>query len=488
MSGEPLRVRPSAAQVAAAAVVLLAAALLVAPWRAHVDDMDAQCYRVVAAEAAARGAWFDLSFLPGYWQQFREHLPFGFWPSIALLRLGGGAGLLDGLALAFSLGTLALAMAAAHRLSGPLAGLAAGLTLATTEAFWHYGARPLLEPQLFLFSTGAALTWLLAPSIGPRAFAVAALCGAAAVATKGPFGLIALAGAVAARAISERSWARLLQGALCSAAACAPTALFLAADGAWLGGSWWRTYVLGKLVAWTTGARPVGVHEWWYPPDIVARRFWPGNALLLLGIAAWPGRPQGDRGPIARLALACAFALAALCVPADKWGNHTYVVFPLLAVLAGALVGPWLEARLAAAGFRRLAAGLLVAAGAAWAASLAGAGRLVQRPPCVLAAELAPLLDPLPAGEAVLVLEEGDSFEMLALLAAERGLIGWPARSLPAGAPEGPPGSEASARVALSRLSGNPGEGWRLLRQARGWTLLSREAVPARSARSEGRP
>ena len=74
---------PSATRVAFAATLLTCAALVVAPWRGHVDDTDAQLYLVIERTMARAHEWFDLRGLPGFYPHFREHLPFAFWPGIA---------------------------------------------------------------------------------------------------------------------------------------------------------------------------------------------------------------------------------------------------------------------------------------------------------------------------------------------------------------------------------------------------------------------
>src|SRR6267143_818471 len=190
--------------VSRAAVLVTAAALLAAPWAGHIDDTDAQLYQVLARNMAAARSWLEPGLPPGSSSPFREHLPFGFWPSVATVRVLGERALpLAG--AAFSMLTVLVVMALAP---GP-EGLAAALVLATTETFFLYGGRPRLDPPLILFATLAALL-VLRPRPHWALATVAASLGAL---VKGPFGVAPFACAAVARAISERSTRTLLLGA-----------------------------------------------------------------------------------------------------------------------------------------------------------------------------------------------------------------------------------------------------------------------------------
>jgi hypothetical protein len=82
-----------------------------------VDDIDAQLCRVVARNLAKDHAWFDLRYLPSLHPVFREHLPFGFWPAAAALRVFGEWAV-DPLYAAMMLGAIACAGGIARRI-GP---------------------------------------------------------------------------------------------------------------------------------------------------------------------------------------------------------------------------------------------------------------------------------------------------------------------------------------------------------------------------------
>ncbi|MFL5406418.1 MAG: hypothetical protein ACJ79O_11225 [Myxococcales bacterium] len=394
-------------------VLVLSAALIAAPWHGHVDDVDAQLYVVIVRNMVADRTWFDLRYLPDLFPRFREHLPFGFWPAAAAARwLGEWAiGPLYGL---FTLGTIALAGLAAARRFGAAAGIATALCLGTCDSIWQYGGRLLLDPPLLFFATFAAAAAL---DERPR-WIVAAASAAAAVLVKGPFGLVPLASVVLARAVAERSGVTLVRGGLACAGALLPTAAFLVAD-AWLShGTWWSGYIRDQIAASALGTRHDGVSAWWYPLRVVGGRFWPG--LPLLGLAALAARR--DRRA-ATICLASTIAVALLCVPARKWGRHAYVVFPLLAIAAGAgaasLAASWIRRP---ANSRGLALTLAFASVAAWCASVLGAGRLVLRPPCVVSTEFAPLLAPYAPATRVWVPRPVD-WGLITELAEERRLV-----------------------------------------------------------------
>jgi 4-amino-4-deoxy-L-arabinose transferase-like glycosyltransferase len=380
--------------------LLACAALLAAPWRGHIDDFDAQLYLVVARNLARDHAWFNLRYLPSVFPVFRDHLPFGFWPAAAAIRLFGEWAVPAVYAL-MMLGAVAAAGRIAERIGGARAGVAAILLLGTCESIWQYGGRLLLEPPLLLLATlaaGAALA---------NRWTAAALFGALAALIKGPFGLLPLACVAAAR-LPER------RGALAALAAALPLAAFLLVDPA---GGWRTAYLHGQLLASAAGARPDGVALWWFPLAVIAHRFWPGFPFALLG--AWRARREPALRP---LAVACALMVALLCLPARKWGNHAYVAFPLLAGLGGAAVAPWLAKV-------RLTWVAGVAAAVALAFSLSGLGARLLRPPCAFSTSLREPLAALPPGRDVVVVSK--LYDAYAQLAAERDLVPWPVSSLP---------------------------------------------------------
>jgi hypothetical protein len=323
-------------------------------------------------------AWFALRYLPAVHPVFREHLPFGFWPAAAAIRVLGEWAV----PIVYSLFTLG-AVAAAGRNGGVFA----MLLLGTCASIWQYGGRLLLDPPLLCFAT-----WAVAFALEER-WIGAAVCGAIATLVKGPFGFLPLACVVAAR--RGRGWPALLGAA-------APLAIFLALDPA---GGWRTAYLQGQLLASATGARGDGVTAWWFPLAVIARRFWPGLPFALYGLR--------KRDP---LAIACVLLVALLCVPARKWGNHAYVAFPLLAALGGTAVRDVRVRWLAPA----VAVGALVFC-------LGGFGARLLKPPCAFSTALR---EPLAAvhGDVYVVSKLWDPW---AQLAAERDLVPWPVEALP---------------------------------------------------------
>lgn len=412
-----------------------------APFRGHVDDVDAQLYLVLVRHLARDHAWLDLRYLPGLLPHFREHLPFGFWPGAAALRLFGERAVLPAYGLMTWLAVWAAARIAA-RLGGAWAGVAAALALGTCESIWQYGGRVLLEPPLLLLTTlsiGAVLR------DEPR-WGLAALWAALAVLVKGPFGILPIA--CVALGLGPRA---ALRGALACTAAVVPLAVFL-----WLdrrqGGDWWGGYFQQQLLASATGERNDGVTLWWFPLLVIAGRFWPG---LPFAIAGGFRRDRWARV----LSIACLAIAALLCLPHRKWGNHAYVAFPLFAVLAG------LGAARAVEKLPRLV--LPAAAALAWILAIAGAGRLVLQPPCIVQNELAAGLSGLQPGTPVLVVSPRVDWLLTGELTAERDLVPWPEPALPE--------DGAISHHALVQDGIALPDRWRPIARARGWILAQRQ-------------
>jgi len=386
-------------RIAWAAALIVCAALLAAPWRGHVDDFDAQIHTVVARNLARDHSWVDLRYLPTFDPVFRDHLPFGFWPAAAAIRVAGERAINPVYAL-MMLGAIAVSGAIARRVGGAWAGVAAILLLGTCESIWQYGGRLLLEPPLLLFATAAA-----GAALAGR-WGVAGVFGAVATLIKGPFGLLPLL-CVAMVRWRERRAALAVLGAM------VPLAVFLAVDP---GGEWRTGYLHGQLLASASGGRGAGVGAWWFPLAVVVRRFWPGFPFLI--VALWQARRNAAIRP---LLYTCALVLAALCLPQRKWGNHSYVVFPLLGALAGVAASALLER----ASGRAKAAGAAALAVAAVAVSASGLGARVLRPPCPFSTVLADALRRVP-GQTPLAVVAGDRAAAAAAvvaLAAERDLL-----------------------------------------------------------------
>jgi 4-amino-4-deoxy-L-arabinose transferase-like glycosyltransferase len=432
----------------------LSAALIASPWRGHVDDVDAQLYIVVVRNMAADRTWTDLRYLPDLLPRFREHLPFGFWPAAAALRWIGEWAVGPVYAL-FTLGTIALVGTVATRLFGVAAGIAAALCLGTCESIWQYGGRLLLDPPLLFFATAAAGAALLER---PRWIGAAA-CAAVAVLVKGPFGLVPLASVVIARSLVDGRMTMLARGAATCAAAMLPAAGFLVGDLLLSGGTWWSGYVRDQVLASATGTRMDGVRIWWFPLRVTVGRFWPGLPFALWGVVL------ARRDTRCRtICLASGFALALLCVPPRKWGNHAYVAFPLLAIAAGAGAASIVETWLGRERSSRVFAGLLAAVSiAAWGVALAGGARLVLQPPCLVATEFGPTLARYSPGTRVWVAPP-DDWKLIGELAAERHFVPVPSPAVP----------ERADLAIIAEGAAYPSATFRELERARGRVLLRR--------------
>ncbi len=447
-------------RLAWAAVFVLACALLVAPWFGHFDDTDAQLYQVVVRKMVERRNWLDPSYLDHFAAHFRDHLPFGLWPFTAAQIVFGehAPRVVAGL---FSVAILAWTAGIGTKLLGEWPALIATLTLAATETFFRYGAEIRLDPLLVLLANAAALPALFGTTRrGP--WIAATLFAALAVLVKGPFGLVPLVAAAVARTALDRSAAVLVRAVLVAALACVPIAAFLLLDRAVLHAGWWEAYGQRQLFASATGARTDGSTEWWFPFATIAGRFWPGLAVIAVGVLAAIVR-RGAPRPVLLFAIFSVVMLGALCLPGRKVWNHAVVAYPGLALLAGALAMPastWLV--------RHSRAVAVALAGAAVVAVIAtpAIGRAVDRDPCVGSVEFRAALERLQPGDPILVVSSPTSWKTLASLAAERRLEPDPLASLPA-----PPRDGALALVQDGLDRGAP-PGWTRAGHARGWTLL----------------
>ncbi len=420
--------------------LLLAAALIAAPWRGHIDDVDAQLYLVLVRHLGQAHNWIDLQYLPGLLPHFREHLPFGFWPGAAAFRIFGEWAVAPAYGLMTWL-SIAVAARVSTRLAGPWAGVATAIALGTCESIWQYGGRVLLEPPLFLLTT-LSIDAVLRDRPD---FRLASFWAALAVLVKGPFGLLPLACVV--MGLGPRYF---LRGALASLVAVVPLAAFLEWDRRH-GSSWWNGYLRDQLLASATGQRADGVTRWWFPLAVIAGRFWPGLPFTLAGAFRsnrW-ARP---------LAIACLLVAVLLCLPHRKWGNHSYVSFPLLAILAGLSASSLIE---------KLPRILLPALAAlAWILSVAGLGKRVLQPPCVVHGELAEHVNRVARGEEICVVAPTTDWLTIGELAAERDLLPFPRSSLPAGS--------GAPRYALVHSGTEVGGEWRTVGRAGDWLFVER--------------
>ncbi len=467
-------------RAASAASLLFAAALCAAPLRGHSDAIDPHTYTVLARHVAESGRWLDPSYLPSIFHHFREHLPFGIWPwALAVRLLGEGA--LVPLALTFSLGTLVIMLVVGARVFGRSAALLGVLVLSSTDSFFQTAGQVRLDNLLLLLTTATTLPLWEPVSIPTARWAFAAAMASLAVLVKGPFGLLPLVATTVARAFTLRSPREILFGGLAAGAALLPAVLFLAHDALLADGTWWRGYVLDQLYASARGLRNDS-EQGFVPLKSLAGRFWPGLPLSLWGIAIGLRDLMRRRAtPVSMVAVHTLAGFALLFLPARKLPHHNLVMYPALALLAGAAAAPVARRLIASLPRRRAAVIALIAlAAATTVASVAGVGAFLTSRFCVIPPRLGASL---PRGADVLVVAPEYDWRALAALAAEYDLNGWPVRTVSAGvALEGAPGSALvnpgrPVPLALVRADVPPGShgGWQRRAQDGRWTLWARD-------------
>jgi 4-amino-4-deoxy-L-arabinose transferase-like glycosyltransferase len=441
-------------------LAIFGCALLALPRFGHVDDSDAAVYQVIVRNMVADRAWFDLRYLPAVHPHFHEHLPFGFWPAAAAVRLfGEGA-----IPWVSGLETLLLLVCAAwlaQRLSNGLAGAAAFVVLATTGSVFVLGPTARLDSLLMLLTLVSVLP-LVAPV--PRYRPLGILAAALATLVKGPFGVLPWFCASAARAIVDRKLLAIAWGILGAALGLLPAAAFLLWNRLAGDGAWWEGYGKAQLLASVVGSRPDGLAPFWYPLVAVGGRFWPGLPLAAAGFA-FSIRRRDPR--LWTVALTCVFILFGLMLPARKVWNHSLIVFPVLAVLSGMVLSNLMR-RVSSRAVERAALGLALASIVAVAL---GAGRL-WRSDCVAAGPLHAQLARLPAGTPIATVSEFPSWLTVGSLAAELRLTPAPAGSLAA-----IPARYSWAVVEASRWV--PGA-WREIASGAGWILAERRVAASR--------
>ena len=451
-------------------VLVVFVVLMGATWFRHTDVGDAQLYQVVARHMLRSGDWLTGEYLG---RPFYDHLPFGLWPIAAAQAVDERA--VIPLYALFSLVTLALVGLLAHRLMGAWAALASMFVLGTSQYFFFQTSYPTLDPLLLLLTTASVLP--LFTGEGTRSdWLRASLLAALAVAVKGPFGLLPLAGVLGARVLVDRSWRHLGWGVISCVLAVAPVALFLAARPDWREG-----YGVGQLLASATGARTDGRAGLGLAFTFVGERFWPWLPLLAVGVIAatgqrtlltWLGPLDADErrhfvNACRKLAVACALVLFGLSLPQRKIWHHTLVLYPLLSVSIGVAVAPRLAAWFgSAAGSRRLVIGLSVIALLAVAAVAGGVDRLLMARPCVLDTDFSTELRLLHAGQSVPVIPERPEWDMLSALAFEQDVSPVHASTWE--------GIEAPVALATDESWRDVPPQWSALKQARGWVFAVR--------------
>ena len=471
-------------KIACLASLVFAVALCAAPLHGHSDEVDPHTYAVLARHMAESGRWLDPSYLPSIFYRYREHLPFGLWPSALAVRLFGERALAP-LALMFSLGTLTIMITAGARLFGRTAALLGVLVLTTTDAFFQSAGRMRLDNLLLLLATASTLPLWRPDRIAPAQWAISAALSSLAVLVKGPFGLLPLVASTLARAVTLRRAREILVGGLAAIAALVPVIVFLAHDALLGDGSWWRGYVLHQIYASARGLRSDG-DPGLVPLTSLVGRFWPGLPLSVWGIALGLRDLRHRRATAVAIAAAySSIVFTLLWLPARKLPHHGFVMYPALALLAGAAVAPVLTRRIASSSRRSAAVAALVGlAAATTVVSALGAGTFLTRRSCVIPPQLG---SALPPGADVLVVAPGEDWTAIAALAAHYRANAWPARSLEGDVPfevsaagSRPVNSGRRARFALVRTDApaGPHAGWRQGAEDGKWTLWTRDSAP----------
>jgi len=443
--------------------------LMGATWFQHTDVGDAQLYQVIARHMVQDDRWTSLRYLPTVHSRFYEHLPFGFWVIAATIRWVGSWAVVPLFAV-LSLGIVLFTGIISRRLGGGWAGCIAMLVLGTTEAFFFQTSYPTLDPLLILLAVGAAVPVLTEP-LRHRDWLLASALAGAAIAVKGPFGALPLAGAVVARAVVDRSWRTFFIGGAALLLATAPVAAFLYSHP-----DWWRGYAVDQVLGSLTGVRRDGDSHPLYAVRAITGRFWPWFPLLIPALIValqWPRglarRLQGETRACRLLVIATAVVIVGLSIPQRKLWHHTLLVYPFLSILAAQGIGPLVSRYLSnSERVQRAVLGLGVVLLVCVGSVGLGLGRLLMNPPCVVATDFSRELSRLVPGEEVLVISKVDEWDMLSALAFEKDVVPWPGLQLTAV-------DRPSAQVALVKTEAwSPGAEWREIKRARGWIVASR--------------
>lgn len=379
-------------------VLALAAALLTLDAARHNDDSDAQLYTVVARHMVEDGTWTQLRYLENVHPSFREHLPFGLWPSAITIRVAGERAL-PFLSALWTLLTVALVIEFGRRLISLEFGLIAGFALATTERFIAYGAMHRLDPPLIFFAL-LACGPLIFQRRDAKGFAVMATAAAIACLIKGPFGLVLPVAMTLGLTFANRDLKWLAFGAIACFTALTPVSLFVL-----LNQDWWDGYVVHQLLASATGTRTDGDSS-------------PLATLLALGALCWPWLPLAlpwrRKLELQSLVFATGLTLVFLSLSSRKLPHHVLLVFPFIALLVAQNLSTWPKLVL------RVVVGLAVI-------GLPIAVWLNPSPRAVACTQFAQQLSALPPNTRVSVIAttDGRHWRELATLAAEFKLNPW---------------------------------------------------------------
>lgn len=425
----------------------------------HVDVSDANLYRVLARHLADDESWTALRYLPTAYPRFFEHLPFGLWPMVVVIRLFGERAL-PVLQLALSCGTVWLVGRAASNLAGRWAGLGAMTTLALTQNFFFIASLTLLDVPLLLSAAVvlAALTRERLDGVALGLLLAGTLLG---VATKGPFGLMTPGAFVVARAVVDRSLRAFVLPSAVMLVATLPVVAFVVTSNDWL-----ELYGRGQLLASVTGARADGDGGRSFALQKLLEMFWPGLAffpLLVPGLRRRLEPGAGDSRAVKLVTLASLVLVVGLSLPARKVAHHVFVAFPLLALTSGVALRPLLERVVTRWQEQALVVPLSLFVLAGLVAGWLGVAQLFSGRACVMSTEFAHTFDGIPPGTELEVVAAETPWPTLSALAAERRLVPIHVRQL------GAVGREW-ALVEEPAWASQPG--FVEVQRARGWVLV----------------
>lgn len=425
----------------------------------HVDVSDANLYRVLARHLADDSSWTALRYLPTAYPRFFEHLPFGLWPMVVVIRLFGESAL-PLLQLGLSLGTVWLVGRAASNLAGPWAGLGAMTTLALTQNFFFIASLTLLDVPLLL-SAALVLVALTRERLDGVALGLLLAGTVLGVATKGPFGLMTPGAFIVARAVVDRSARDFVLASAVMLAATLPVVAFIFTSNEWL-----EFYGRGQVLASVTGARADGDGGRSFALQKLLEMFWPGLAFFPLLVPAVRRRfetPSVDSRAVKLVTVASLVLLVGLSLPARKVAHHVFVAFPLLALTSGVALRPLLERVVARWQVKPLVGVLSLSVVAGLVAGPLGVAQLFSGRACVMSTEFARTFDGLAPGTELEVVAAEAPWPTLSALAAERRLVPIHVRQL---------GAVGRAWALVEEPAWTSQPGFVEVERARGWVLV----------------
>jgi 4-amino-4-deoxy-L-arabinose transferase-like glycosyltransferase len=304
----------------------------------------------IAWEMQHTGQWVPhLAGVP-----FLEHPPLYYAVLGAFIR---GFGATDGVArlpsAIASLLTALLVFSLARRAADRSAGFPALLALIGIAGFFGHSHRAVVDPLLMLFAMCGYYAYARAAFLdserAARWLCVVYASAALAFWTKGPVGVVAIAGPVGLDALLARRWGALRSPVhwialplLLAACAAWPIALYLA-SGEQTASTFLLNNVLYRIAPGVGTGHYLGGHDrpfWYYPTRFLGQLGW--TIVLVPAVAAWLWRgkaPSGWRMPALRfLAWVFPIGMLLLSIPGTKRALYLLPFEPPLAVAIGAWI------------------------------------------------------------------------------------------------------------------------------------------------------